>query len=170
MRSPQCLQQNPGAIVAAVVDDGETLPDGINRINYLHHSQGAAMNKKAKSPSVGKKKPIATPRKATVRKGSAIKKRAEKTRKTVLEKPSAAPAETPKARVKLVRDSFTMPREDFERIARLKARAIEFKRPAKKSELLRAGLQALERMDGTELHAALDALTPIKTGRPKKRH
>ena len=75
-----------------------------------------------------------------------------------------------KHRIKLVRDSFTMPRDEFERIARLKARAIDLKRPAKKSELLRAGLQVLERLDDASLLATLNALQPIKTGRPKKRH
>jgi hypothetical protein len=83
----------------------------------------------------------------------------------------AAPVVEPtKLRVKLVRDSFTMPREDFERIARMKSRAIDLKRPAKKSELLRAGLQVLERLDDVSLLAALNDLRPIKTGRPKKRH
>ena len=88
------------------------------------------------------------------------------------EKKPAPPAgiEHGKHRVKLVRDSFTMPRDEFERIARLKGRAIDLKRPAKKSELLRAGLQVLERLDDAALLATLNALQPIKTGRPKKRH
>jgi hypothetical protein len=80
-----------------------------------------------------------------------------------------AAAEQPKERVKLVRDSFTMPREDFDLIDRIKARAIEFKRPAKKSELLRAGLQVLATLQDTQLRAALDALRPLKAGRPKNR-
>lgn len=128
------------------------------------------MNKKSKSPATSKKKPIAAPIKTAARKRGAKKKPAAETRKKAPAKPAEAPAEAHKVRVKLVRDSFTMPREDFERITMLKARAIEFKRPAKKSELLRAGLQALEKMDGPSLHAALNALVPIKTGRPKKRH
>ena len=128
------------------------------------------MNKKAKSQTTDKKKPIAAPIKTTARKGNAKKKPAAEAKKKVSAKLAEAPAETHKVRVKLVRDSFTMPREDFDRITLLKARAIEFKRPAKKSELLRAGLQALEKLDGPSLHAALNALVPIKTGRPKKRH
>ena len=51
-----------------------------------------------------------------------------------------------KAKAKLVRDSFTMPQQDFGLIAVLKERALGFKRPAKKSELLRAGLHALQRL------------------------
>lgn len=88
------------------------------------------------------------------------------------DKAAAKPAkpETAKERVKLVRDSFTMPRDDFELIDLLKARAIEFKRPAKKSELLRAGLQVLSRLQDTELLAALETLRPLKAGRPKNKH
>lgn len=71
-------------------------------------------------------------------------------------------------RVKLVRDSFTMPHDDFELIASLKSRALEFKRPTKKSELLRAGLQQLAGLDEVHLRAALAALRPLPTGRPKK--
>ena len=42
-----------------------------------------------------------------------------------------------------------------------------FKRSTKKSELLRAGLQALASMGDKQLQATLDALLHIKTGRPK---
>ncbi|MDP2004764.1 MAG: hypothetical protein Q8K45_03740 [Rubrivivax sp.] len=79
--------------------------------------------------------------------------------------PKAAPAAK---RAKLVRDSFTMPQPDFALIDLLKVRALGFKRPTKKSELLRAGLQALAAMPAAELKAALGRLTPLKTGRPKK--
>jgi hypothetical protein len=94
-------------------------------------------------------------------------------------KPAVAPASKPgmtthaaakpvKLKAKLVRDSFTMPQSDFDLIGALKARALDFKRPAKKSELLRAGLQALSGLNDTALRAALDALAPLKPGRPKK--
>lgn len=87
-------------------------------------------------------------------------------------KPAKAPkaSKPPKVRIKLVRDSFAMPEADFTLIATLKARALDAKRPAKKSELLRAGLQALGALPAAQLAAALDALAPIKTGRPKKGH
>ncbi len=71
-------------------------------------------------------------------------------------------------KAKLVRDSFTMPQPDFDLIATLKDRAIKFGRPAKKSEILRAGLKALAALDDASLRAVLDALVPIKTGRPTK--
>jgi len=77
----------------------------------------------------------------------------------------AVQASTPKA--KLVRDSFTMPQKDFALIAVLKDRALGFKRPTKKSELLRAGLQVLAALTAPALRAALESLTPLPTGRPK---
>ncbi len=77
-----------------------------------------------------------------------------------------APVKAPK--VKLVRDSFAMPAFDHGQIAVLKKRALAFQRPAKKSELLRAGLHALVALDDKALKAALDALAAVKTGRPKK--
>ncbi|KQU87050.1 hypothetical protein ASC78_05780 [Variovorax sp. Root318D1] len=73
-----------------------------------------------------------------------------------------------KTKGKLVRDSFTMPQQDFGLIAVLKDRALGFKRPAKKSELLRAGLHALQQLTDTQLRGALDSLAPLKAGRPKK--
>jgi hypothetical protein len=78
----------------------------------------------------------------------------------------AVPAKLPK--VKLVRDSFTMPEADYAAIAILKKRAIAFQRPARKSELLRAGLHALVALDDSALKIALDGLLAVKTGRPKK--
>jgi hypothetical protein len=73
------------------------------------------------------------------------------------------------APAKLVRDSFTMPADDFALVAVLKGRALQMHRPAKKSELLRAGLRALSGLSPQALTKALDALAPVKAGRPKKK-
>jgi hypothetical protein len=80
----------------------------------------------------------------------------------------AAPPLAPKVKEKLVRDSFTMPGADFVLIDQLKARSLAFKRPVKKSELLRAGLQALAALNDAALRRRLEGLVPIKAGRPKK--
>ena len=98
-------------------------------------------------------KPVAKPRAAAPARQAAAKS-------------AAKPAKPPKA--KLVRDSFTMPQSDFALIAALKDRALGFKRPTKKSELLRAGLQALAGLNDGALQTALNALAPLKPGRPKK--
>lgn len=85
----------------------------------------------------------------------------------------AAPAmpapekETKAKKPKLVRDSFTIPKDEYLALDSLKQRAIELGRPTKKSELLRAGLKALGGMSAPALRAALEAVPAIKTGRPK---
>ena len=93
--------------------------------------------------------------------------KAEKAEKV---KKADKPKKAPKVRPLLVRDSFTMPEADFALIDTLKARALAGQRETKKSELLRAGLQALAAMDSPTLLATLNALEPVKTGRPKKGH
>lgn len=71
-------------------------------------------------------------------------------------------------KVKLIRDSFTMPAFDFDLIDALKAKALNGKAAVKKSELLRAGLHALSKLDSKQLIALVGTLTLVKTGRPKK--
>ena len=83
--------------------------------------------------------------------------------------PSAAtPASTPtKPKAKLVRDSFTIPKSEYSVLEGLKVRATKLTRPAKKSELLRAGIAALNTMDDKAFLAALGGVPSLKTGRPK---
>ena len=69
---------------------------------------------------------------------------------------------------KLVRDGFTMPKNEYAVLDVLKLRAAKLGRPVKKSELLRAGVKALEAMSDAALTQALDNVPAIKTGRPKK--
>ena len=71
-------------------------------------------------------------------------------------------------KVKLVRDSFSMPKNEYAAIDALKARALGMQLVAKKSELLRAGLLALSAMDDASLRTMLSAVPTLKTGRPKK--
>ncbi len=99
--------------------------------------------------------------------------------------PVAAPADAPavevaalevpakkakkEAKVKVVRDSFTMPQAEYKRIADIKETCLKVGRHVKKSEVLRAGLQALAGMGEAELLAVIAGLEAIPTGRPKKR-
>jgi hypothetical protein len=69
---------------------------------------------------------------------------------------------------KLVRDSFTIPKTEYTVLEALKARAAKAGSPAKKSELLRAGIKALAAMQDGAFLAALGAVPAIKTGRPAK--
>jgi len=69
-------------------------------------------------------------------------------------------------RPKLIRDSFTMPEDDYARIKSLKARLLSAGVEIKKSEVLRAGLLALEGMSDPQLQKVANQVERIKTGRP----
>lgn len=107
--------------------------------------------------------------------------------KPVAEKPAAeaqAKPETPQApvkksttapakplkdkKVKVVRDSFTIPKTELLQIAEMKKRALGLGIGIKKSELIRAGLSALTGMNEASFKKAISSVTIIKTGRPAK--
>lgn len=133
-------------------------------------TRSAVETKKKSAKRTVKALPVKAAKPAKATKATKALKPAQVPKPAKQEKQSAQAAEAPKPRIKPVRDSFTMPREDFDLIAQLKTRALNFKRPTKKSELLRAGLQVLSALPDTQLHAALNALRPLKAGRPKHKH
>ncbi len=67
---------------------------------------------------------------------------------------------------KLVRDSFTIPKAEYTVLDELKQRAAALARPAKKSELLRAGIKILDSLSDAAYLAALAQVPTVKTGRP----
>ena len=67
---------------------------------------------------------------------------------------------------KVIRDSFTMPKQEFDKIADLKKVCMAFGINIKKSELLRAGLHALSSLTPQQLKLAVSQVEKIKTGRP----
>ena len=97
-------------------------------------------------------------------------------------KPAAAPLATkpkaaksdkpPKAdkhkKIKMVRDSFTMPENDYAQLAELKKKCLQSGVHVKKSELLRAGLLSLSRLPNAALIKAVEQVEKLKTGRPAK--
>jgi hypothetical protein len=87
------------------------------------------------------------------------------TKKT--EKPKTVKEKTPK--LKMERDSFTMPKTEYAQFSVLKDRLTKLGQPAKKSELLRAGIMQLSAMTDAALKAAMSKVPAIKTGRPKKK-
>jgi hypothetical protein len=95
-----------------------------------------------------------------------------KTEKAVKPAGSASPASNAKpaanAKEKVVRDSFTMPKSDYAKIAELKQRCLDAGLSVKKSELLRAGLNLLAVSPAKRLIAAVQELEAVKTGRPAK--
>ncbi|MFA6041194.1 MAG: hypothetical protein WC733_06805 [Methylophilus sp.] len=71
-------------------------------------------------------------------------------------------------KVKMERDSFTMPKDEYALLTQLKMRLNAMGHPVKKSELLRAGVKLLASMNDASLKETMLAVPVIKTGRPKK--
>ena len=87
--------------------------------------------------------------------------------------PAAEPTEKKKdkhkaKKPKLVRDSFTMPEDEYAVLGDMKKTCLKAGVTVKKSELLRVAVSLLRKMDMPQLQQALDALTPVKAGRPRK--
>jgi len=71
-------------------------------------------------------------------------------------------------RVKVVRDSFTMPQTDYDLITLLKKRSLQSGIETNKSEILRAGLLSLNQMTEKDFLEKIQTVEKIKTGRPKQ--
>ena len=67
---------------------------------------------------------------------------------------------------RVMRDSFTIPNVEYDRIGQVRERCLRAGVSATKSEILRAGLAALAGMTDDELIANVEALPKVKTGRP----
>jgi hypothetical protein len=119
--------------------------------------ESAAQAKPAKAPKA--KSSVAAEKPAKVAKPVKVSK------PTKAEKP-AKPEKPPK--IKLVRDSFTMPEADYAKLALLKQRCLEAGVVARKSELLRLGLQVLAQLPSADLARQIETLERLKTGRPAK--
>ena len=126
----------------------------------------AATSQAAKSkPRVVKVIPVkAAPAKATPIKQAA--KPAQKPQPIKAETPTKSDKKQPKQKV--VRDSVTMPKNEYSMIAALKKQCLAAGVAVKKSELLRAGLKVLSGMTQANLNKQLSELAEIKTGRPAK--
>lgn len=71
-------------------------------------------------------------------------------------------------KAKVVRDSFTMPQNDYELITLLKKRSLQSGIETNKSEILRAGLLALNQMTEQDFLDKIENVEKVKTGRPKQ--
>jgi hypothetical protein len=109
-----------------------------------------------------KKAPRKAPTKAPTKAKSVVAK------PKVKAAPIAQAAETKPKKPKLVRDSFTFPKDEYQAIAGLKQKALGLKHSAKKSEILRAGLKLLSSLNDKAFLAALNNVPALKTGRPAK--
>ncbi|MEY4439888.1 MAG: hypothetical protein RIQ36_1352 [Pseudomonadota bacterium] len=132
-------------------------------------SQTAVKTTAAKKPATKKavvKKVAAKPVRKTTAKAP-IKAAPVKAAPAKPAKPVKAPKPVKAKKPKLVRDSFTIPKDEYVVIESLKTRAGKLGQAVKKSELLRAGVKALAAMSDIQFKAALNNVPTIKTGRPK---
>ncbi len=116
-------------------------------------------------------KPAAKAKPTTAAKTIATKPVAKSAAKPVVAKAvkSAKPAKEKIQKLKMERDSFTMPKVEYAQLYVLKERLIKLGQSSKKSELLRAGIMQLSAMTDAALKAAMAKVPAIKTGRPKKK-
>lgn len=97
----------------------------------------------------------------------AIRNRFERAETVLSRKPAAKTlTQQPSSDSRVVRDSFTMPERDYGLISELRNRCLKAGVTATKSEMIRAGLNALNEMSDKELLSIIEQLSKVKTGRP----
>jgi hypothetical protein len=119
----------------------------------------------ARKPASPAKKP---PAKKPAVAGKSVGKTAGVTKKPAQKKSDSLPVVLTKPnKVKLVRDSFTLPEADHELIKKCKKSAITSGRETKKSEVVRAAIQSFSQLSLGDQLKIYNALQPIAVGRPK---
>jgi hypothetical protein len=116
-----------------------------------------------KSPASKTTAPVAKPSPKSPAAKSVAKPLVPKTIKQIKPVKPAKPK-----KVKMVRDSMSLPKDEYAVLHDLKTRASTLGRPVKKTEVLRAGIKALAALSDAALLAALKAVPSLKTGRPAK--
>jgi hypothetical protein len=142
----------------------------VKTVSRKSPAKKAATKQPAVKQAAAKKTPVkqAAVKKAVVKK-AAPKKAATKSpmfKTTVSAKSDKA---VKHKKPKLVRDSFTIPKAEYGVLDELKQRAGKLTRPAKKSELLRAGIKTLATLSDAAFLTALQQVPTIKTGRPSSK-
>lgn len=116
-------------------------------------------------PAAKKPAPATSPRTAPVRRGRAPKTAAA----PVMPVRPPEPAGDKPRKAKVMRDSFRIPASEYVVLQALKERAAQAGRPAKKSEVLRAGVKALAAMGDSAFVTALAAIPAARAARAAKR-
>jgi len=126
----------------------------------------AQASKTIVTPTIAAKPAVS---KVVIAKPAATKAVASVTKTAVKKVAATQPVKIVKApKVKMERDSFTMPKAEYAQFHVLKERLQKLGSPVKKSELLRAGIMQLSAMTDAALSAVMSKVPTIKTGRPKK--
>ena len=128
-------------------------------------------NEKAKPSSTAEssvaKAPVAAVKKTDMPSNTAGKEAKTALPETKDEAKKQSKKDKPK-KIKMIRDSFTLPESDYAKLAELKKKCLEAGVHVKKSELMRAGLLRLSKLNQTALLQAVAQVEVIKTGRPAK--
>ncbi|MDP3654258.1 MAG: hypothetical protein Q8R67_21520 [Rhodoferax sp.] len=114
-------------------------------------------------------KPVAPAASAPVAKPASKPASKPAVKPAVKAKAAAKPVAEKPAKVKkpkMVRDSLTIPKLEYAVLDILKLRAAKLASPAKKTELIRAGIKAIAAMTDAAFLAAIKAVPSLKTGRP----
>ncbi len=131
--------------------DNETIPDAVT-------ATGAASSKGTTHPSA-----IDTAKAAAKKPAAADAAKKSKSGVATKQKKDSKPK-----KINMVRDSYTMPENDYAKLSELKKTCLKAGVHVKKSELLRAGLIALSKLPTATLLKTVGGLVKIKTGRPGK--
>lgn len=83
--------------------------------------------------------------------------------------PSVADIKQQSKKERVIRDSFTLPSRDYDLIAAVRQRCLGSAVNVTKSEVIRAGLQALVEMPKEDLLRLVGNLEKVKTGRPTEK-
>lgn len=125
-------------------------------------TQAAVIEKETKTAAVKKAPVKSTPTRAKLPAKKVIDK---KVLIAKLEKTQASPKVK---REKLIRDSFTIPESEYVVLSTVKKACLNASIEVRKSDLLRIAIGQLSLMSMPKLISALDGLTKIHAGRPKK--
>lgn len=124
-------------------------------------------------PAVANSAPQPAAPKQTARRAvQARKKTARKSSVKNAKKPPSKQAKKLKEREKkpgLIRDSFTIPDDEYQILIDTKKRLVRSGLEVRKTEIVRAGLALVGQASLAELKKQLGALRKLKSGRPKRK-
>ena len=173
--APKVSRRKSAEKAAAPKSEAAVKEKAAPKTEAVAKEKAAPKAKAAPKQKAAPKEKVAEASVAAVEKPKRAKKETAKkvvTTKEVVAKKEVAKKEVAKKEVakkeKVVRDSFTMPKSDYAKIAALKQKCLDAGISVKKSEVLRAGLLLLEGATSQRLLAAISAVEAVKTGRPSK--
>jgi len=132
--------------------------------------KSTSTKKEKHSPATGNsvvQTPVAVVKKTTPPRGTVSKEAKTALPVTKVNTEKQLKKDKPK-KVKMIRDSFTLPENDYVKLAELKKKCLEAGVHVKKSELMRAGLLSLSKLTNAALLKTIEQVEIIKTGRPAK--